>query len=127
MRKERILKKINGKQSIMKGSTSAKLNKNITVEISTDYEHYMRTYIYKVRKRDYGEDIFLRPISKLDEIKNYKTMYSGYNKQGPKYLNLSRLVNKVFPREVLTNNFFSSMNKSGHGQSFIKRQGVSFY
>mmetsp|Transcript_30505 Transcript_30505/g.27022 ORF Transcript_30505/g.27022 Transcript_30505/m.27022 type:complete len:112 (+) Transcript_30505:109-444(+) len=111
----------------MKASTSCKLSKNLTEEVSSDYEHYLRTFIYKVPKRNFGDDIFIKPISRLEENKNNRTMHNGYSKQGPKYMNLSRLVGKVFHKEVLTNNFFSSMNKSGINQSFIKRQRLSFH
>ena len=111
----------------MDASTSAKLSKNLTSEITSEYEHYMKTFIYKVPKRDYGDDIFIKPISRLDDHKVNKTMYAGYNKTGMRYSNLSRLMEKVFPREALTNKFFSSMNKSGYNQSVLKRQRLSFY
>lgn len=80
-----------------------------------------------VRNKSMVEDIFAKSVKKQPEISNYKTMYSGYMEAGPKYANLNRFVDKVFPRDVMTNNFFNSMNKSGHGQSFIKKKAFSFY
>lgn len=104
------------------------LSKNVTHEIYSDYEHYMRTFIYKVSSKPQVEDDFFRPISHMGSaVKNNKTMYSGYNKQAPRYYNLNRLMVKVFPKEVMTNNFFASMNKSSYNNSLIKRQKLSFY
>ena len=87
----------------------------------------MKTFIYKVPKRDHVDDNFFKPISRLDDNKVNKTMYAGYNKTGMRYSNLGRLVNHVFPRDALTNNFFASMYKPGYNQSFLKRHRLSFY
>ena len=113
----------NDKQSVIKGSTIKNLSKNVTHEVYSDYEHYMRTFIYKVSARAQVDDDFLRPVSHMgSEVKNYKTMYSGYNKQpAPRYSNLNRLMVKVFPKDVMTNNFFASVNKSGYNNSLIKK------
>lgn len=117
----------NDKHAVIKGSTIANLSKNVTHEIYSDYEHYMRTFIYKVSSKPQDDD-FLRPISHMGSaVKNNKTMYAGYNKQAPRYSNLNRLMEKVFPRDVMTNNFFASVNKSSYNNSLIKRQKLSFY
>jgi hypothetical protein len=113
---------------VIKGSTIANLSKNITREIYSDYEHYMRTFIYKTSAKSFGDDEYLRPVSHMGSaVKNNKTMFTGYNKQAPRYSNLNRLMVKVFPKDVMTNNFFSSLGKSSYNNSFLKRQRLSFY
>ncbi|CAI2381749.1 unnamed protein product [Moneuplotes crassus] len=137
---EKVLEKIYSKKNIMKESTSCKLSTNISKEVSSDYEHYLRTYVLKVDKSKAEPDIFSKQIfqkSRDSRKNNFKTMYSGYKHEAPKYVNLSRLVDKVFPKNVLTNNFFSSMHPKtltrgysqgpGYGQSFIKKQKLSFH
>jgi hypothetical protein len=89
----------------------------------------MRTFIYKTSAKSFGDDEYLRPVSHMGSaVKNNKTMFNGYNKQGPRYSNLNRLMEKVYPKEVMTNNFFSSVvDKPSYNYSFLKRQSLSFY
>lgn len=125
-RQEKILSRINSKQDIIKGSTSSVLSRNIQDEINSDYEHYMRTYIYKVPVRHKEAELELKPISRLGIEKNYSTMYGGFARNAPKYMNLNRLMIKVFPRDVMTNNFFSSMSRSAlYDSSFVRRPRIS--
>lgn len=85
----------------------------------------MRTYVYKVPVRHKEVDLELKPISRLGKEKNYSTMYGGFARNAPKYMNLNRLMIKVFPRDVMTNNFFSSMSRSAlYDSSFVRRPRI---
>ncbi|CAI2378877.1 unnamed protein product [Moneuplotes crassus] len=107
-KKEKILQKICNKKDIMKESTSSKLSTNISKEISSDYEFYMRTYFYKPERDKYEESFYMNQTSEFHPIPNQKTMYTSYSYK-PTYTNLNRLITKVFPQGTLKNNFFTSI------------------
>jgi hypothetical protein len=118
------LNRIAEKQEIILTTTNSKLNGNITNEVNSDYEHYIKTFIYKIPQKKVASNFTMQPMKRFPaKDKNVSTSFAGYSRKGPKYLNLSRLMIKVFPKEPLTNNFFSSFSHSVvHDSSFFKRQ-----